>query len=195
MKVWGLDAPLSWISGGSQVNLTLGLGAALEPRELNAALAHEVAHLANRDALVMGVLAGPSTFIVAALRGMWHGQGAANNGDQRLWAALLCWLLVPALAWMPASRLVSRQRELAADRGAALLTGSPALLAGALTKLSDGMHAAPRRDLRERRSADVFNIVPVEPHRGPLATHPPLAARLAQLDSLERKLHGGPPLR
>jgi heat shock protein HtpX len=189
VKVWGLDAPLSWISGASQVNLTLGLGDALQARELNAALAHEVAHLVNRDALVMGVLAGPSTFIIAALRGMWHDRGAE---DGRPAAVMLGWLLAPALAWIPASRLVSRHREYAADRGAALLTGSPALLAVALKKVSDGLDAAPRRDLRERRAADAFNIVPVRRRRGPLATHPPLSARLAQLEALERVLQRKP---
>ena len=86
-------------------------------------------------------------------------------------------------------RTVSRHRELGADRGAALITGSPAAMAAALARLSDGLHAIPGRDLRV--AEDVLHVVPAEPASGIArlwATHPPLEDRLWRLERLEARL-------
>jgi heat shock protein HtpX len=89
------------------------------------------------------------------------------------------------------TRALSRYREFAADEGAVALTGSPAALASALMKVSEGLVAMPRRDLREAALHDAFHLLPVskETSYGLPATHPPLQARIARLERLERALH------
>jgi heat shock protein HtpX len=74
-----------------------------------------------------------------------------------------------------------------------MLCGSPATLAAALISLTDGLAEVPSKDLRMVASADVFHVLPARPHEatglGRLwATHPPLRARLEQLDELEAGL-------
>ena len=95
----------------------------------------------------------------------------------------ISWIVALALPGVLAARMLSRHRELAADRGAALLTGSPAAVAAALRRLSD---SPPAPDLR----LALLFFVPRGPATWALwATHPPLERRLAQLDRLERSLH------
>jgi heat shock protein HtpX len=89
-----------------------------------------------------------------------------------------------------AARLVSRHRELAADRGAATLTGSPAAVAATLRSLTDRLDSMRRLDLRLAADLEMLNFLPAASGRaeGIWATHPPLARRLAQLDRMEREL-------
>jgi heat shock protein HtpX len=90
------------------------------------------------------------------------------------------------------TRALSRYREFAADAGAVRLTGSPAALASALMKVSDGLVAIPRRDLREAAVADAFHLLPTAADRSRLlATHPSLKARIERLEALERTLQRG----
>jgi Zn-dependent protease with chaperone function len=104
------------------------------------------------------------------------------------------WVVVmgpPALASAGLCRIVSRHRELAADRGAALLTGSPAALASALRRLSDGLHAIRDKDLRVVAASDVLHVVPARPAHGIArlwATHPLLDDRIRRLERLEARL-------
>jgi heat shock protein HtpX len=96
--------------------------------------------------------------------------------------AAISWIVALALPGALAARMLSRHRELAADRGAALLTGSPAGVAAALRRLSRSP-AAP-----DLRLAPLY-LVPSGPATwAAWATHPPLERRLAQLDRLERAL-------
>ena len=92
--------------------------------------------------------------------------------------------------------VVSRHRELAADRGAALLTGSPARVAALLARLAGDIHATPTRDLRVAGTADTFHLLPARKNewRGPArlwASHPRLTTRLRQLEWLESELQQG----
>jgi heat shock protein HtpX len=106
-------------------------------------------------------------------------------------AVLSTLLAVPALLSVGVARIVSRHRELTADQGAALLTGSPAALASALTRLSDGLHAIPDKDLRVAAVSDVLHVVPAKPAHGISrlwATHPPLEDRIRRLERLEARL-------
>jgi len=131
----------------------------LPEREVLAVVGHELSHLAHRDALVMSILAGPS---VAALRGipeLWR------RGGRFAVAATFfgAFIAPPALALAAISRVVSRHRELAADRGAALLTGSPAAVASALARLADELERLPRADLRAVAPRDPFHLLPTDP--------------------------------
>jgi heat shock protein HtpX len=88
---------------------------------------------------------------------------------------------------------LSRYREFAADRGAALVTGRPSALASALVKIDSGMHRIPERDLRASGELSAFYFFP--PGAGKklgalFSTHPPMEKRLAALQRLEAQLQG-----
>jgi heat shock protein HtpX len=178
--------PNSWIEGttrgGFRLHLTQGLLDLLEPRELEAVIAHELAHVANRDAAVMTVVGGPGEALLSGgLRVAGHGWPLGVGGAI---AALIGWIGTIG------TRALSRYREYAADAGAVAMTGNPAALAAALIKVSDGLVAIPKADLRAASVHDAFHLLPAarENHFALPATHPPLRARIERLERLERIL-------
>lgn len=186
--------PLSWttvtLRGRPTVHVTTALLDRVGERELRAVLAHELAHVLHRDALLMTVLAGPST---------WAAQAARHLVDEdplRGTFAVICFVLPLAPVLLVSAllaRLVSRHRELAADRAAVVLTGSAAAVAAALVAVDDELRRMPKRDLRRAGTLDCFNFVPARPAPRWLrfwATHPPVARRLERLDRFERALQG-----
>jgi heat shock protein HtpX len=177
------DAPNAFVVGltpaRATVVVTRGLLERLEPGELQAVLAHEVSHVANRDALVM---TATSSFSVI---GAWLRQ-PGNFPEWIFWP-----LYAPFyLAGLLVTRALSRYREFIADRGSALLTGAPEQLMSALQKLSSELGRIPSRDLR-RAGANALFILPL-PSRVRelplLADHPPLEKRLARLASMAREM-------
>ena len=181
--------PNSWIEGtkrgGFRLHLTEGLVALLEPRELEAVIAHELAHVANRDAAVMTVVGGPGEALLSGgIRITGHGW----------WPLVVGGATATFIGWVGTlgTRALSRYREFAADEGAVRLTGSPAALASALMKVADGIGAIPRRDLRAAAVSDAFHLLPVASDDQFMlpATHPSLEARIARLERLERVLQG-----
>jgi heat shock protein HtpX len=179
--------PNSWVVGtprsGYRLHLTKGLLLRLEPREVEAVIAHELAHVANRDAAVMTVVGGPGAALLGGGRTMLSG------------AAWITWpgaIAAMAIGWVASlgTRALSRYREFAADAGSVALTGSAAALASALMKVSEGIGAIPRRDLRAAAVSDAFHFLPLsrDDQFGLPATHPPLEARIARLEKLERAL-------
>jgi heat shock protein HtpX len=190
-------AALSWTTAvpwrPATIHVTSGLLSRSSTRELESVLAHELTHIANRDAWVM-TMVGPPSWILSGIREGWRErQGSPlRNG---IGIAAISWLPALALPGVLAARLLSRHRELAADRGAALLTGSPAGVAAALRRLSGSAGASP--DMRLAR-LELLNFVPSRsPGAGAFArlwaTHPPLERRLAQLDRMERALQTARP--
>jgi heat shock protein HtpX len=181
--------PNSWVvslgRGRTQLHLTEGLLERLEPAELEGVIAHELAHVAQRDAAVMTVVGGPGSVLLAgAARVARHG-GA-------VWFLQLGVLAAGAIGWLGSlgTRILSRYRELSADAGAVALTGNPAALASALMKVSDGLVALPQEDLRAAAARDAFHLLPTG-SRGGLwlpATHPPLKVRIERLQRLEAGL-------
>ena len=183
--------PNSWIEGtrrrGFRLHLTEGLLELLEPRELEAVIAHELAHVVNRDAAVMTVVGGPGEALLAG------GVRIAGHG----WYPLMLGGGVAAtIGWVGTvgTRALSRYREFAADAGAVALTGNPAALATALMKVSDGLVAIPQRDLRAAAIGDAFHLLPARKDEAFLLppTHPPLQARIARLQRLEAALQRTP---
>ena len=88
-------------------------------------------------------------------------------------------------------RALSRYREFAADRGAALITGAPENLMSALQKITGEMARIPQRDLRQVASMNAFFIVPTNIRAraaGLLQTHPPTEKRLAALAEIAREM-------
>src|SRR6266540_4847038 len=182
--------------GPNTIVVTTGLLARLETDELEAVVAHELAHVANRDAFVMVIVSFPAR----VLRAVALGFGRLTRRNPLVWVMLL--YLVPFFvgAWCAAALTTlllmtfSRYRELVADRGAALLTGRPETLMSALQKISAGIAQIPREDLRAVAGLNPFFVVPATGGEGELQldpfvlfpTHPTLAQRLDRLAALAR---------
>jgi heat shock protein HtpX len=94
-------------------------------------------------------------------------------------------------------RMLSRYRELAADRSGALLTGQPSELKSALIKVSQGINRIPTRDLRAAEPLNAFFFAPAAHLTGGkslssiFSTHPSLERRLAELDKVQQQLNQG----
>jgi heat shock protein HtpX len=164
----------------SVVAVTRGLAATLTDAELDAVLAHELAHIANRDAAVMTAAGVPRTLGTTLV-----GAGVETVGY--VW--LLLWPLgIPLFVLGSLMTLtVSRYREFAADRGSALLTGEPEQLMSALERLSDAA-GIPAADLR-LDAVEALWIVPTRAERFSwLMDHPPLDKRLAALAEIAREM-------
>jgi heat shock protein HtpX len=180
------------------VCVTTGLLRRLEPEELEGVLAHELSHVAHRDVAVMtvagflGVLAGAMTRM-AMYGGMMGGN--RNSNDQNAAIAMLVIPLVSMVVYAISfllTRLLSRYRELAADRAAAQLTGRPSALASALTKVTGQIAAIPTKDLRQAQPYNAFYFAPALSAREAasqlMSTHPSLEKRLEQLAKISTDL-------
>ena len=175
------------------VAVTRGLLDLLTPSELEAVLAHELTHIRNRDVAVMTMASFFATVAQLVARWlMWAGFGGSRR--RRNGGSIAFVWLVSLLVWLVSFfllRALSRYREYAADRGAALLTGSPSALASALLKISGAMNRVPQRDLREVEGLSAFFIVPAGVQNlfiELISTHPPLEKRLAYLERLQQEM-------
>ncbi len=194
------DMPNAFATGRSSkravVCVTTGLLRRLDAEELEGVLSHELAHVAHRDVLVMtvasfvGVLAG---FLTRSW--MWGGLTRRRDSDSNGAIAFLLIMVVSMVVYAISFlliRVLSRYRELSADRAGALLTGRPAALGRALQKISGDMGAIPTRDLREKEAMNAFFITPALGGGQSLAslfsTHPPLERRLEQLARISAQL-------
>jgi heat shock protein HtpX len=178
----------------SAVAVTTGLWRRLEPREVEGVLAHELSHIGNRDVLVMtlasffAMLAGLLTRF--AMYGGLFGGGRRDSGPP-IWLIVFAVSLVTYILSYILIRTISRYREYAADRGAALITGAPEYLMSALQKISSQMTRIPQRDLREVEAMNAFFIIPTNVRSSfaeLFATHPPLEKRLANLAKVAREM-------
>ncbi|HXV57532.1 MAG TPA: zinc metalloprotease HtpX [Gaiellaceae bacterium] len=186
------DVPNAFATGRSPkhsaVAVTQGLWNRLDPREVEGVLAHELSHIANRDVAVMTIASFFSMLAAFLMRmGMFAGMfGGGRNRDGGA-PAFLIMLVVSLVTYVISYMLIlliSRYREFAADRGAALITGAPEYLMSALQKIASDMTRIPQRDLRELEGMNAFFIIPtdVKKHAAELfMTHPPLEKRLARL--------------
>ena len=179
----------------STVVVTRGLLDLLDDEELEAVIAHEIAHVRNRDVLVM-TIAG--FFVVVAqlvFRLLLWGSGGSSERNRR-GSGLAIAFIVSLLVWILGQLLLlalSRYREFVADRMAGILTGRPLTLASALLKISGQISRIPSRDLREVQEMAAFFIIP--PLRGEnllalFSTHPPVSERVRRLEQLQRQLEG-----
>jgi heat shock protein HtpX len=174
---------------------TTGIMELLSPAELEGVMAHELTHVANRDVAVMtlaGFFATLAAYIVQF--GFLFGGGASygDDDDNPSFMVLLLVSLVVYVVSFLLMQALSRYREFAADRGAAIITGRPSALASALTKISSGMHRIPQKDLRAAGELQAFFIFPAAKGSisGIFATHPPMEKRIAALARLEAQLQG-----
>jgi heat shock protein HtpX len=176
--------PNSWVVAPprrpKELHVTAGLLTLLEPHELEAVVAHELAHLANHDAAVMTVVGGPGTVLLEG------GRPLMRFGFWGIPGGLLA-MGIGRVAQVGTTAL-SRYRELSADAASAALTGRPSALASALTKASGRLTVLPVADLREVAGRDAFHLLAVGDEHGLLATHPDLETRIARLEAMERRL-------
>jgi heat shock protein HtpX len=197
-----LDLPNAFATGRSPdravVCVTTGILGRLSAEELEGVLAHELSHVAHRDVLVMtvaasaGILAGMLTR-GAQYGGMFGGRRSNDNNNNGLpvWLIVLVVSLVVYAVSFLLLKLLSRYRELSADRAGAHLTMKPAALASALQKISGEMAAIPQKDLRASNAMNAFFFAPAlrgGGARGLLSTHPSLEQRLEQLARIQAEL-------
>jgi heat shock protein HtpX len=202
------DMPNAFATGRNSKNavlcVTTGLMRRLDDKELEGVIAHEMSHVAHKDVVVMtiasflGIVAG--LLVRFAFYGELFGGGGGrsnnNNNNGGALPILLIVMLVSVVVYAISFlliRLLSRYRELAADRAGALLTGQPSALASALTKVSGAMSAIPTRDLREAQALNAFYFAPA--FKGDtltlstvFSTHPSLERRLQQLSEISAQL-------
>ena len=185
------------------VAVTQGLLQRLEPQEVEAVLAHELSHVANRDVLIM-TLASFFAMLAALITrfgfyfGMFGGFGGGGNRNNNNGGSQVpVWLIIFAVSIVTYAisfiliRTISRYREYAADRGSALITGAPENLMSALQKIASGITQIPQQDLREVAGMNAFFIVPTNWRQqvGELfMDHPPMEKRLAALAQIAREM-------
>ena len=172
---------------------TTGIMELLSPAELEGVMAHELTHVANRDVLVMtlaGFFATIAAYVVQF--GFFFGGGGDDDDNPSFMVLFLVSIGVYIVSFFLMQAL-SRYREFAADRGAALITGRPSALASALMRISSGMERIPQKDLRASGELSAFYIFPPGAKSsiaGLFATHPPMEKRIAALQRLEAQLQG-----
>lgn len=174
----------------SIVAVTMGLIDTLETEELEGVIAHELAHIKNRDVLVLTLASLFSTVAWYLMRfGMYSGGYGRRGRDNGGGMALV--LLVAIITWFASFliiRAISRYREFVADRDGALMTGKPSKLASALMKISGEMRRVPTQDLREAEGMNAFFIIPAlsgDAFASLFSTHPPVDKRIKKLMEME----------
>jgi len=208
------DLPNAFATGRSAdhaaVCVTTGILNRLSAEEMEAVLAHELSHVAHKDVLVMTIASSAGIIAGLAARGgqmgMLFGGGNRrgnnnNNGGGGAYIFLLMLvvsLVVYAISFL-LTRMLSRYREMCADRSGAYLTMNPSALATALQKISGDIGRRPQRDLREVSAMNAFFIAPAVAGlswSSLTSTHPSLEQRLDQLAKiaaeLGRPMDGGP---
>ncbi len=195
-----MDLPNAFATGRNAdhavVCVTTGLQRRLETEELEGVLAHELSHVAHRDVAVitiasfLGVIAGLT--VRFAFYSQLFGGGRRDQNTAVAFAAVMgVSAAVYALSFL-LIRALSRYRELAADRAAALLTGKPSALAAALTKVDGEIARIPTRDLRTAQAFNAFFFTPaLRPGSAAarlFSTHPPLERRLEALAQISAQL-------
>ena len=194
------DVPNAFATGRSPkhaaVAVTTGLWRRLEPREVEAVLAHELSHIANRDVLIMTVasffaMCAALLSRIAMYSGMFGGGRDRDSNGPPIWLIVLVVSVVTYALSYVLIRTISRYREYAADRGSALITGAPEHLMSALQRISSNIMQIPDRDLREVAGMNAFFIVPTSIKRRTaelFMDHPPLEKRLAALEKIAREM-------
>jgi heat shock protein HtpX len=199
------DVPNAFAAGRSPsdavIVVTRGLLRRLGPEELEAVVAHELTHVASRDAFVMTLIGAPAMLGKRIFDAIIRAPGRVQTPGKILLFFVFLYLLFPLFfGWVLYAlatalvRTVSRYREFVADRGSVLLTGSPEALQSALQRLAGELPLIPKEDLRQVAGANALFIVPAEGVASGLdpqrifGSHPPLEQRLARLGQLAQEV-------
>src|SRR5918999_3228852 len=155
--------PNAFATGRSQKSATVcattGIMSVLSPSELEGVMAHELAHVKNRDVLIMTIASFFASLASIILQFGFFFGGGDDDENPSILVVLLVSFVVYILSFFLMLAL-SRYREFGADRGAAIVTGRPSALASALVKVSGAMQRVPTQDLRQAERLNAFFIVP-----------------------------------
>jgi heat shock protein HtpX len=166
----------------------------LNKEELEAVLAHELAHVKNRDILTM-TMASFIAMIASMIMQSFFFSAVLGGRNREGGGTIIIWI-VSIIVYAVSTLLIlalSRYREFAADRGSALITKKPKALMSALSKISGRMDAVPPEAKAKVEAANAFFIIPALSGRSfmeLLSTHPPLEKRIANLEKIEAEMHG-----
>jgi len=190
------------------IAITTGLlrGQGLSQPEIEAVIAHELTHILNRDMLVMTIATFFSMIAALIVRSfMWsamfggmgggygrRGGGNNDNSGMIVLIAILASVITYVISFI-LIRALSRYRELAADRGSALITGAPEQLASALQRISGAIEGGhiPQKDFRQATTVNALFIVPAlkgDSLATLFSTHPSLEKRLEQLHEMQQQM-------
>jgi heat shock protein HtpX len=177
------------------------------PEELEGVIAHEMSHVAHKDVQVMTIASFLGIVAALLIRFSFYGElfggggrGRSNNNGSAgyiLFIIMGISIAVYAISFL-LIRMLSRYRELAADRSGALLTGQPSALKSALIKVSEGINRIPTKDLRSAEPLNAFFFAPaahLTTSGGKrslseiFSTHPSLKRRLEELDKVQQQLN------
>jgi heat shock protein HtpX len=193
------DLPNAFAAGRSQKSATVcattGIMRRLSPSELEGVMAHELAHVKHRDVLIMTIASFFASLAALILQFGFFFGGGGDDENPSFIVILLVSFVVYVVSFFLMMAL-SRYREFAADRGAAIVTGRPSALSAALVKISSAVQQLPSRDLREAERLERMNaffIVPVRVKsalQALFSTHPPMEKRIERLQQLESQLQG-----
>ncbi len=167
------------------VAATTGLLSMLSRDEVEGVMAHELAHVKNRDTLIMTMVA-----TIAGALSMLANFGMFFRSERNGLATLLAVLIAPFAA-MIVQLAISRTREYGADRTGAEISGKPLALAAALAKISGAAQAIPNPVSERNPSAAQLYIVPTHVSEM-FSTHPATENRIAELEALAEQMGSGP---
>jgi len=173
------------------VAVTEGLLQILDERQLAGVLAHELAHVRNRDVLIATIAAGVAGLISSigyVLQfGFMLGGASRDDEDRGGGLAALAWIIVAPIIALLIQMAISRSREYSADASGAALTGDPDALADALATLEQAKHRLPYH-FAGPATAHLFIVNPlrggVASVMNLLSTHPPIEERIARLRAM-----------
>ncbi len=176
------------------VAVTTGLLSVLNRDEVAGVIAHELAHVRNRDTLTMTITATIAGAIsMLAQFGLFFGGGHRDNNNGVGLIGTIAMVILAPIAAMLVQMAISRTREYAADNMGAHIAGRTDGLASALVKISNAAHHI-ENDTAERNpaTAHLFIINPLSGHRmdNLFSTHPATENRIAALDELAREMGG-----
>lgn len=193
-KVYLYDSPQpnAFATGRNPQNAAVaastGLLSALSPEEVAGVMAHELAHIQNRDTLTMTItatLAGAISML--GNFAFFFGGNRENNSNPLGFIGVLAAMIVAPLAAMVVQMAISRTREYSADRRGAEICGNPLWLASALGKIARGAEHVPNYDAeRNPATAHMFIINPLSGERmdNLFSTHPNTENRIAALQEM-----------
>ena len=200
------DMPNAFATGRNadhaMVCATKGIMRRLDNDELEGVLAHEMSHVAHKDVQVMTIASFLAIIAALLVRMAFYSElfgGGRRSNDQNALPIMFILMIVSAVVYAISFlliRLLSRYRELSADRSGALLTGQPSALKSALIKVTGDIGRIPTKDLRTAQPLNAFFFAPAMHLSGGsssklaniFSTHPSLERRLAELDKVQQQL-------
>jgi heat shock protein HtpX len=183
--------------------VTTGLMRRLTPEELEGVIAHEMSHVAHKDVQVMTIASFLAIIAALLIRIAFYGElfgGGRRSNDSNAGIMMLVLMAVSIIVYAISFlliRMLSRYRELSADRSGALLTGQPSALQSALIKVTGDIGKIPTKDLRTAQPLNAFYFAPAMGLSAGaslstiFSTHPSLERRLAELDKVQQQLSRG----